>query len=72
MLEQLNLRIGFPCAEVAGYSVNFPSLLANFEVLGLERRIRHYCHDVRDLEGLTKVFDECNPRLVFHLAAQPI
>ena len=59
-------------ADVAGVSAYLPSNPSNFEVLGLESRIRHHEMDVRDLEHLKQVFDEFQPQMVFHLAAQAI
>jgi len=59
-------------ADVAGYSLDLPSNPANFEVLGLEKRIRHYQGDIRDRERLSSVFKEFKPEIVFHLAAQAL
>lgn len=59
-------------AEVAGFSLEPPSTPSNFEVLGLEWRLRHFIGDVRDREALRKVFLEFKPDIVFHLAAQAL
>jgi len=59
-------------AEVAGYSVDVPSLPTNFDLLGLEQRIHHYVGDIRDRERLAQVIDEFRPEMVFHLAAQAL
>src|SRR5262245_25007256 len=59
-------------AEVAGYSLYLPSQPSNFEILGLQKHIRHVTGDVRDLEPLEKLFHEFKPDIVFHLAAQAI
>lgn len=59
-------------AEVAGYSLDIPTIPSNFEVLALGERVHHRQGDVRDREQLGKVFDEFRPELVFHLAAQPL
>lgn len=59
-------------AKVVGYSLDPPSEPSNFDVLGLEKRIRHVRGDVRDLEHLKRVFEESRPDVVFHLAAQAI
>ncbi len=59
-------------AEVAGYSIDIPTKPSNFELLGLEKRIRHYTGDVRDLTQLAKAIDEFRPQMVFHLAAQAL
>lgn len=59
-------------ADVAGLSLDPPTKPALFEELGLDRRMRDLRGDVRDLERLTAVVREFKPRLVLHLAAQPI
>lgn len=59
-------------AEVAGYSIDVPSTPSNFEIIGLERRLRHYWGDIRDRARLAEVMDEFQPEIVFHLAAQAL
>lgn len=59
-------------AAVAGYSLEPPTNPALFEIMGLEKQMKSYIGDIRDLDNLKKVFDEVNPEIVFHLAAQPI
>lgn len=59
-------------ANVAGFSLYLPSEPCNFEILGLKERMTHCQGDVRNIEELTKVFDDFRPEIVFHLAAQPI
>ncbi len=59
-------------AQVAGYSVDVPSAPSNFEVLGLEKRIKQYWADVRDRNALEKAMDDFRPDIVFHLAAQAL
>lgn len=59
-------------AEVGGFSLDVPSTPANFEVLGLDSRIRHYQGDVRNREALAKAIDDFRPDMVFHLAAQSL
>ncbi|MDD5240754.1 MAG: CDP-glucose 4,6-dehydratase [Sulfuricella sp.] len=68
-LSQWLLRLG---AKVAGYSLYIPSQPSNFEVLHLADRIEHCEGDIRNLEGLLQVFQDFQPEIVFHLAAQPI
>lgn len=68
-LSQWLLKLG---AEVAGYSLYLPSAPSNFEVLGLESRLKHYVGDIRDVETVSAVFKEFQPDIVFHLAAQAI
>jgi CDP-glucose 4,6-dehydratase len=59
-------------AHVAGYSLDIPSIPSNFELLGLEDRLRHYVGDVRDRVRLAQVIDEFQPEMIFHLAAQAL
>ena len=59
-------------AKVAGFSAYLPSDPCNFEVLGLEKMIGHVVGDIRHLHELKQVFDDFQPEIVFHLAAQPI
>ena len=59
-------------AEVAGYSLDVPTSPANFELLELDRRLHHYSGDIRDRGRLAEVYDEFQPEITFHLAAQPL
>ena len=59
-------------AKVAGFSAYLPSDPCNFEVLGLEKMIGHVVGDIRHLHKLKQTFDDFQPEIVFHLAAQPI
>ena len=59
-------------AEVAGYSLDLPSLPSNFELLGLEGCLRHYRGDIRDRDKLAKVLDDFRPEMIFHLSAQAL
>ena len=59
-------------ADVAGYSLSVPTQPANFEILGLERRIRHYAGDIRDRAAFARAVDEFRPHIIFHLAAQSL
>ncbi|MEQ1664871.1 MAG: CDP-glucose 4,6-dehydratase [Bdellovibrionales bacterium] len=68
-LTQWLLELG---AEVCGYSIDIPTNPSHFEVLKLESKIKHLEGDVRDIKSLTKVFNEFQPQIVFHLAAQPL
>lgn len=58
-------------AEVTGYALapNSPSLC---EMIGLERKISSVRGDIRDFGALWTAFEQTQPEIVFHLAAQPI
>ncbi len=59
-------------AKVTGYSSYLPSTPCNFEVLGLNAHLENLTGDVRNFKDLKYVFDNFQPEIVFHLAAQPI
>ncbi len=59
-------------AQVTGYSLDPATDPALYHLAGLEGRIRSVRGDVRDLEHLRRVFEETQPEVVLHLAAQPI
>ncbi len=59
-------------AIVTGYSL-MPSTTPDlFSLAGVEDKIKHVIGDIRDLEHLKEVFEETQPEIVLHLAAQPI
>ena len=59
-------------ADVAGFSSYLPSDPCNYEVIGLRNKITEIQGDIRKLEELKKSFEQFQPEVVFHLAAQPI
>ncbi len=59
-------------ASVVGYSLEPPTNPNVFSLSGIEGKMKSVIADIRDLEALKKVFDDEQPQLVFHLAAQPI
>ena len=59
-------------AQVTGYSLNPPTNPSLFEIAGIENDIHSIIGDIRDLDHLMNVFDQYQPEIVFHLAAQPI
>ena len=59
-------------AEVTGYALNPPTNPSLFEIAGIAKDINSIIGDIRDLESLKKAFNEAQPQIVFHLAAQPI
>ncbi len=59
-------------AEVTGYSLNPPTTPSLFEIAGIEQDIHSVIGDIRNYVSLKKIFDESQPEIVFHLAAQPI
>ena len=59
-------------ATVCGYSLDAPTNPNLFELTEIENNIQSNIADIRDFETLKKVFDEFQPEIVLHLAAQPI
>ena len=59
-------------AIVTGYSLESPTSPSLFEIAGLEDKMNSVIGDIRDLDHLQSVFDEAQPEIVLHLAAQPI
>ncbi len=59
-------------AEVTGYSLNPPTGPSLFEIAGIEQDIHSVIGDIRDFKALKAAFDEAQPEIVLHLAAQPI
>lgn len=59
-------------AEVTGFALEPPTSPSLFELCGLKDRMNSVIGDVRDLELLQKVFNEVQPEIVIHMAAQPI
>ena len=59
-------------AQVTGYSLTAPTAPNLFEICDVESKMHSIIGDIRDREHLMQVFDETQPEIVLHLAAQPI
>lgn len=59
-------------ADVTGYALTPPTSPSLFEEAKIDRDIKSVIGDIRDLDSLKKAFDESQPEIVLHLAAQPI
>lgn len=59
-------------AKVAGYSLEAPTTPNLFSMCDVEDRMMSVIGDIRDREKLNRLFDEFEPEIVLHLAAQPI
>lgn len=59
-------------AQVTGYSLNPPTEPNLFSMADVESRMNSVIGDIRDLDHLKKVFEQIQPEIVLHLAAQPI
>ncbi len=68
-LSKILIKLG---ADVVGYSLEPEDTPNLFDILDIKKEMISIIGDVRDLESLNKVFDNIQPEIVFHLAAQPI
>jgi len=59
-------------AHVVGYSLPAPTIPSLFEVAKVAEGMTSITGDVRDLRHLKTVFNEYQPEIIIHLAAQPI
>lgn len=59
-------------AEVTGYSMEPNTEPDLFSISGIKEKTNSVIGDIRDLDALNSVFDEVQPEIVLHLAAQPI
>lgn len=59
-------------AEVFGYSLPPKTEDDNFVRTGLPSKIRHLDGDIRDLNAMRRYFQEVQPDIAFHLAAQAL
>jgi len=59
-------------AEVTGVALPPVGERSHFDMLDLNRLIRHVDCDIRDAEALGRVFATARPEIVFHLAAQSL
>ncbi len=59
-------------AHVTGYALQPPTEPSLYEITGMGDRIHSIEGDVRDLEHLLQVFEQSQPEIVIHMAAQPI
>ena len=59
-------------AQVTGYSLDPPTDPSLFVMADIARDVHSVIGDIRDLDNLSKAFEEASPEIVFHLAAQPL
>jgi len=59
-------------AHVTGYSLKPATNPSLFELAGIESKCKSVIGDIRDLDHLMQTFNEAQPEIVLHLAAQPI
>lgn len=59
-------------AIVTGYSLNPPTSPSLFEIAKIDQDVHSVIGDICDYKSLKMAFDEAQPAIVLHLAAQPI
>lgn len=59
-------------AVLTGYALNPPTSPGLFDLCGVEKQMNSIYGDIRDLEHLRSVFEEFQPEIVIHMAAQPL
>lgn len=59
-------------AQVTGYSLEPPTQPNLFQLADLEGRMTSVIGDIRDMDKLWSAFQQAQPEIVLHLAAQPI
>ncbi|MBR6957392.1 MAG: CDP-glucose 4,6-dehydratase [Erysipelotrichaceae bacterium] len=68
-LSQILLNYG---AKVCGIGLVPNTKPSVFDLLNLERRVENHYLDIRDFDSVKAIFDDFEPEIVFHLAAQPL
>ena len=58
-------------ANITGYSLE-PTDKSLFKIADIDKDVKSIIGDIRNYESLKKVFDESQPEIILHLAAQPI
>lgn len=59
-------------AQVVGYALEPQTESSLFSLLSFQQQMNSVVGDVRDLEYLKKIFEETQPEIVIHMAAQPL
>lgn len=59
-------------AIVTGYSLEPPTEPSLFKIARIDQDINSVISDIRDYNALKKAFDNADPEIVFHMAAQPL
>lgn len=59
-------------ANVSGFSLTPPTEPNLFSLLNLDSRMDSKIGDIRNLKELENIFNEVNPEIVIHMAAQPL
>ncbi len=63
------LKLG---AKITGISNNIPTSPSHFSYLKIQKKIKNYFIDIRDLKKFKKIINQTKPDFIFHLAAQAL
>jgi len=63
------LKLG---AKITGISNNIPTNPSHFNQLKIDKKIKNYFIDIRDLKKFKKIINKTKPDFIFHLAAQAL
>lgn len=59
-------------AQVTGLALAPDTNPNLYSILGIDKKTKSHIGDIRDLETVKNVFNQSQPEIVFHLAAQPL
>ena len=59
-------------AKVTGCALKPPTESSLFYLCNHDKKVNSIIGDIRDLEHLKRVFEEVQPEIVIHMAAQPL
>ncbi len=59
-------------AKITGYGLKPKHKFDNFYLLGLDKKIKNYYHDIRDKKKIRFALNKNKPQIIFHLAAQSL
>lgn len=59
-------------ADITGYALETPTTPSLFDMCDLCTKMNSVIGDVRDLKHMEKVFEDTQPEIVIHMAAQPL
>ncbi len=59
-------------ADVVGIALPPPTKPSLFEALNIQNKLKNHFVDIRDFKKIREILDTEKPKIVFHLAAQPL
>lgn len=68
----MSMVLSMAGAQVTGYALNPPTQPSLYDLCGIDSKINAVIGDIRDLDLLMKVFEDTQPEIVIHMAAQPL